>query len=60
MFVRPLSAGIEYFTLEQAVNNFKIIVTGDVNNTLCTDFLANIYGLYELVDLPTHGSKSVG
>ena len=56
MFVRQLSAGIEYFTVEQAVNNFKIIVAGDFN-TLCTDFLVNNYGLYELVDLPTHGSK---
>jgi hypothetical protein len=56
MFVRQLSAGIEYFTVEQAVNNFKIIVAGDFNS-LSTDFLVNNYGLYDLVDLPTHGSK---
>jgi hypothetical protein len=56
MFVCQLSAGIDYFISKQADSNFKIIVAGDFN-TLCTDFLVNNYGLFELVDLPTHGSK---
>ena len=55
-FVAQLSSGIESVISNYA--DVNIVVAGDFNS-LCTDFLTNNYGLWQLVDKPTHGSKTI-
>ena len=55
MFVSQLSAGIESVLSDHT--NFNIVVAGDFN-TLCTEFLINNYGLWQLVNWPLSGNDS--
>jgi hypothetical protein len=53
-FVTQLSEGINF--INSTHSHFILTVAGDFNNS-CTDFLLNSHGMFQLVDVPTHGSN---
>jgi hypothetical protein len=53
-FVTQLSEGIDF--INSTHSDFILTVAGDFHN-LSTDFLRNSLGMFQLVDVPTHGSN---